>query len=72
VEEFLEKLAEALDEETPICADTVLFELETWDSLGALAVAAMAKEAFGVTLHAEDIAGLERARDLFDRLTRGA
>ena len=43
MEEFLEKLAEALDEETPICADTVLFELETWDSLGALAVAAMAK-----------------------------
>lgn len=70
MEDFYEQLEEALEAEEPLAADTVLADLEEWDSLGTLAVVSMISERYGVSLASEQLAGAATAGDLL-RLVEG-
>lgn len=65
MQKFFENMVEALDEEEEISQETVLKELETWDSLGALSVTSMIGENYGVTLFAEDYVSVVTVGDLW-------
>lgn len=70
MEDFFEQLEEALEAEESLTDDTVLVDLEEWDSLGTLAVVSMVSERYGVSLASEELAGAVTARDL-RRLVEG-
>ena len=61
------KLAEILDVEA-VHPEDVLREFADWDSLTVLAILAMADSKYGVTIRAEDMAGMVKASDLADFL----
>ena len=52
--EFLKELAETLEVEYEISADTKISEVD-WDSLATLSVIALANEKYGILLSGEDI-----------------
>lgn len=54
MDEFLKEMADILEEDT-VDADAELNSFESWDSLAALSVAALADSDFGVNLSAQDI-----------------
>lgn len=64
MDDFFEQLEEALEAEEPLAADTVLADLEEWDSLGTLAVVSMVSECYGVTLASEELVAAVTAGDL--------
>ncbi len=64
MDDFFEQLEEALEAEEPLAADTVLADLEEWDSLGTLAVVSMVGECYGVTLASEELVAAATAGDL--------
>ena len=54
MDEFLKEMAEILEEDS-VSADAELESFESWDSLAALSVAALADSDFGVNLSAQEI-----------------
>ncbi len=68
LEEFVERFIEAVDfpEPVPISADTVIADLEYWDSLSQLGVIVLFDLEFGRTITADDIAGCATVKDLYD------
>lgn len=54
MDEFLKEMADILEEDA-VSADAELNSFESWDSLAALSVAALADSDFGVTLSAQEI-----------------
>lgn len=66
MDSFIEKLIDALDTEEEICAETVLADVEEWDSLGLVSFVAMAKSAYGKQVNANDVRNAETVQDLFD------
>ena len=66
IDVFVERFVEAVDfaEPVPIDADTVISELEFWDSLSQLGVIVMFDLDFGKTITADEIAACVTVRDL--------
>ncbi len=54
MQEFLEQMAEILEEDQ-VNATDVLVDFEAWDSLAQLSIIALADEAYGVTISADQI-----------------
>jgi len=61
--EFYQRLAEILDAEE-VQAESVLKEMDGWDSLAVLSVLALADSKYGVTIKADEIRAVVSAGDL--------
>lgn len=66
--EKLELLEEVMDREEALKPDMVLRELEEWDSLSTLALAAKVKELYGTNLTMKEITDFETVQDICDYL----
>jgi len=64
---FYQKLAAILDVEE-VKAENVLADFESWDSLSALSILALADSEYGVTLRAEELRSAVTAEDLANLL----
>lgn len=67
MDEFLAEMAEILEEDAVDPADA-LDGFESWDSLAALSVAALADEQFGVTMSSQEINAATTIEDLHRRI----
>jgi acyl carrier protein len=54
-EEFLKVLQDELEYEIVLSGDTLIKELEEWDSMSAMVLIGVVAQNFGVTLKASDI-----------------
>lgn len=66
--EKLELLEEIMDREDPLEPDMILEDLEEWDSLSTLALAAKAKELYGTNLTMKEITDFVTVQDICDYL----
>lgn len=67
--ELLEMLEEVMDlEEGTLTFDTVLAELEEWDSLSKLSLMAEAKKNYGKRISVDEMAGFITAKDVCEYL----
>lgn len=67
MDEFLTEMAEILEEDTVSPGDA-LEDFESWDSLAALSVAALADAQFGVNITAQEIKDATTIEDLYQRI----
>ena len=65
-EQFLEIVAEALEEEAALSLDNSLEDLDGWDSLGALTLLSMIDDEYGVIIGNTDLEKMVTLRDMFD------
>jgi len=68
LEEKLELLEEIMDYEDSLEVDMVLSDLEEWDSLSTLALAAKVRELYGENLTNDEIQNFETVKDICDYL----
>ena len=68
LEEKLELLEEIMDYEDSLGVDMVLSDLEEWDSLSTLALAAKVKELYGENLTNDEIQNFITVKDICDYL----
>lgn len=66
MEQFIEKMVDMLDVEEEITMDTVLDELDEWDSLSFVSFLAMANAAYSKKLNATDVKNAETVADLYE------
>lgn len=66
--EKLELLEEIMDVEDPLEPDMLLEEIEEWDSLSTLALAAKVKELYGENLTIQEIMNFKTVKDVCDYL----
>ena len=66
LEEKLELLEEIMDYEDSLGVDMVLSDLEEWDSLSTLALAAKVKELYGENLTNDEIQNFKTVKDICD------
>ena len=68
LEEKLELLEEIMDYEDSLGVDMGLSDLEEWDSLSTLALAAKVKELYGENLTNDEIQNFKTVKDICDYL----
>ena len=66
MEKFIEKMVDILDSEEEITMDTVLDDLEEWDSLSLVSFMAMANAAYGKKVVPADVKAAETIKDLYE------
>lgn len=66
MEQFLEKMADILDCEQEVTMETVLADLEEWDSLSLVSFMAMANAAYGKKVSPADVRMAKTIADLYD------
>ena len=67
MDEFLIEMAEILEEDSINSTDD-LNSFESWDSLAALSVAALADSSFGVNMSSQEINAASTVEDLYQRI----
>lgn len=65
MEQFLEKMADILDCEQEVTMETVLADLEEWDSLSLVSFMAMANAAYGKKVSPADVRMAKTIADLY-------
>ena len=68
LEEKLELLEDIMDYDDALKPEMVLADLEEWDSLSTLAVAAKVRELYGTNLTSDQILQFETVQDICDYL----
>ena len=68
MKQFIEKMVDILDIEDEITADTVLTDLEEWDSLSLVSFIAMANASYNKKIIPADAKNAETIRDLYELL----
>ena len=66
MERFIEKMVDMLDSEEEITMETVLDELDEWDSLSFVSFLAMANVAYGKKLEPSEVKLAETVGDLYN------
>lgn len=66
MKQFIEKMMDVLDCEEEITMDTVLDELDEWDSLSFVSFLAMANAAYGKKIEPSDVKLAETVGDLYN------
>ena len=66
MEQFIEKIIDIMDIEEEITADTILEDLEEWDSLSLVSFMAMANAAYGKKVVAADVKMAKTVADLYE------
>lgn len=73
-DDFLQRLAAALETPEPMTEVTILADLKGWDSLGQLATMVLIEDLFKLTLEVDKLRKCRYVRDLIvllgDRLTQ--
>lgn len=64
--EFLSSFIDVLDTENDVRMDTVLSDLEEWDSLSRVSFIAMVKTNYGIALNLLDIKNAKTVADLYE------
>ena len=64
--EFLEKMTDILDCEQEIAMDSILNEIEEWDSLSFVSFLAMANASYGKKAIPADVKSAKTIADLFE------
>lgn len=67
-DEFMLEMQEVLQTETELHADTVLANLDEWDSLSIMATMAFLDKHFGVKMKLADFKGIDTLGALMSRL----
>lgn len=67
-QDFINELAEELEVESLVTAETVLKDLDEWDSMGAMILIGYVSDNFDVTLNADDIEALTTFQSLVDKI----
>lgn len=65
MEQFIEKMVDILDSEEEITMDTVLDDLEEWDSLSLVSFMAMANAVYGKKIVPADVKMAKTVADLY-------
>ena len=65
-DEFLVQMQDVLQTETELTPDTVLMDLEEWDSLSIMATMAFVDKTFGIKLKMADFKTIDKVKDLMD------
>ena len=68
LEEKLELLEDIMDYDDALKPEMVLADLEEWDSLSTLALAAKVRELYGTNLTSDEILQFETVQDICDYL----
>lgn len=66
MKQFLEKMIDILDCEQEITMETVLADLEEWDSLSLVSFMAMANAAYGKKVILTDVKMAKTVKDLYE------
>lgn len=66
MEQFIEKMIDVMDIEEEITADTVLDDLEEWDSLSLVSFMAMANATYGKKVVPADVKMAKTIADLYE------
>lgn len=66
MEQFIEKMMDVLDCEEEITMDTVLKDLEEWDSLSLVSFMAMANANYGKKVQPADVKAAVTIQDLYE------
>lgn len=65
MEIFLEKFIEILDTESEVTMDSMLSEIEEWDSLSIVSFLAMANSVYGKKIKPDVLIAAKSVRDLY-------
>lgn len=65
MENFIEQFIDVIDTEEELTAETLLADVEEWDSLGLVSFVAMAKSVYGKQIPADEIRKAVKVADLF-------
>lgn len=68
MDEFLVEMAEILEEDAVNASDE-LKDFDSWDSLAALSVVAMADSKFGVNMSSQEVNRAETVEELYKMIT---
>lgn len=63
-EQFIEQMQDVLQTDAELSMDTVLTDLDEWDSLSMMATMAFLNKNFGVTLKIADLKGFATIADI--------
>ena len=66
MEQFIERIIDVMDIEEEITADTILENLEEWDSLSIVSFMAMANASYGKKIVAADVKMAKTVADLYE------
>lgn len=66
MEAFIEKMIDVLDYEGKLTMDTVLDEVEEWDSLSLVSYLAMANAIYGKKIESSDVKQAKTVSDLYN------
>ena len=64
--EFLETFVDAVQVEEAVTEDSVLANIEEWDSLAAVTLLALYNKKLGLKVQAEDVKSCKTVKDLLD------
>lgn len=64
--ELLEKIAEALETEIVLSEDTIITDIEEWDSLSSLSIIALFDELFSYKINRSQLNNIKTIMDLID------
>ena len=65
---FINELVEELEVESVVTPETVLKDLDEWDSMGAMILIGFVSDNFDVTLNADDIKELTTFQSIVDKI----
>ena len=65
-EKFLDLLSDVMDTESELTADTVLEDIEEWDSLSVVNFVVMAQTTYGKDLKGSEVKKAQTVADLFN------
>jgi len=65
-EKFLHLMTEVLETDESLSLDTVLEDLECWDSLAELALTSMVDDEYGIIIGYKDLKKMRTIKDIMD------
>lgn len=66
MEKFIEKMVDILDAEEEVTMESVLEDIEEWDSLSLVSYIAMANSSYGKKINASEVRKAVTVQDLYD------
>ena len=67
-QEFLKKLKETLQSDNELNMDTILDDLEEWDSLGMMTTAVFLEKEFGFKTTVNDLIAYQTVQELYNKV----
>ena len=71
-EKFLHLMTEVLETDESLSLDTVLEDLECWDSLAELALTSMVDDEYGIIIGYKDLKKMRTIKDIMDFIIKNS